>query len=95
MRVTFYATLRTVVGQRHVLMPEAVGMTVWQMLNALIDTYPALRPQLLDDNGVLWRHVHVMVNGRDAQYLAQGLDTCLEETAAIDIFPPVGGGVDL
>lgn len=93
-RVILYATLRAAVGARIVeLGPEVgSGATVWGAVHALIAKHPVLGPQLLDGDGHLWRHVHVMVNGRDAPYLEHGLDTPLLADDTLDVFPPVGGG---
>ena len=93
-RVILYATLRAAVGSRIVeLAPEVgPGATVWDAVHALIARHPVLAPHLLDGDGQLWRHVHVMVNGRDAPYLERGLDTPLLADDTLDVFPPVGGG---
>jgi MoaD family protein len=90
--VRFHATLRQAVGGRHVVVDWRDDLTVWGFITQMIERYPPLGPQLLDAEGKLARHVHVMVNGRDAPYLAEGLETPLRETDAIDVFPPVGGG---
>ena len=92
MNVRFHATLRQAVGGRHVDVDWQAGLTVWGFVTQMVERYPGLGPQLLDAEGKLARHVHVMVNGRDAPYLAQGLETPLRETDKIDVFPPVGGG---
>jgi sulfur-carrier protein len=92
MRVIFYATLRQVVGGRVVEIDGTQERTVQGLLDELIARYPALGPHLVDEQGNLWRHVHVMVNGRDAPYLEYGLDTRLQPGDTLDIFPPVGGG---
>ncbi len=92
MDVRFHATLRQHVGGRHVDVPWFEGMTVWGFIHHVVEAYPGLRDQLLDQQGALFRHVHVMVNGRDAPYLKQGLDTPLKPQDSIDVFPPVGGG---
>ena len=92
MRVIFYATLRQVVGGRVVEVADVKSRTVWGLVGELIACYPALGPHLLDGDGTLARHVHVMVNGRDATYLSHGLQTRLEPGDTLDIFPPVGGG---
>ena len=92
MDVRFHATLRQYVGGRHVVVPWSEGMTVWGFIRHVIKAYPGLDGQLLDADGALFRHVHVMINGRDAPYLAQGLDTLLRDQDRIDVFPPVGGG---
>lgn len=92
MNVRFHATLRQAVGGKHVDVDWREGLTVWDFVLHAIERYPALGPQLLDADGKLARHVHVMVNGRDAPYLDRGLDTPLLESDSIDVFPPVGGG---
>ena len=92
MNVRFHATLRQAVGGRHVVVDWHEGLTVWGFVTQMIERYPPLGPQLLDADGKLARHVHVMVNGRDAPYLPDAMDTVLRETDAIDVFPPVGGG---
>ena len=90
--VTLYATLRLIAGTKTVQVEHADGMTVWDLVHTLIAQHPPLGPQLLDSDGNLWRHVHVMVNGRDAPYLERGMDTPIRTTDKLDVFPPVGGG---
>jgi MoaD family protein len=90
--VRFHATLRQAVGGRHVVVDWQEGLTIWGFVTQMIERYPPLGPQLLDADGKLARHVHVMVNGRDAPYLPDAMETVLRETDAIDVFPPVGGG---
>lgn len=92
MDVRFHATLRPVVGGRQIEVDWQDGLTVWGFVTQMVERYPALGPQLLDAEGKLARHVHVMVNGRDAPYLASGLETPLRAADKIDVFPPVGGG---
>jgi MoaD family protein len=90
--VRFHATLRQAVGGKHVEVDWQDGLTVWGFVSQMIERYPDLGRHLLDGDGALARHVHVMVNGRDAPYLEHGLETALKATDAIDVFPPVGGG---
>lgn len=92
MRVSFYATLRQVVGAKTIEITLPDETTVQQLLDQLIGHYPALRRELLDDQGQLYQHVHIFVNSRDATFLEEGMDTVLPEDAAIGIFPAVGGG---
>jgi molybdopterin synthase sulfur carrier subunit len=81
-----------VVGGRNVEVTFGEGLTVRGLLEQVIARYPALRSELFDEANNLHRHVHVFVNGRDAPYLAEGLDTLLQPDASLDVFPPVGGG---
>jgi sulfur-carrier protein len=92
MKVNFYATLRQITGQKTVEFDLPAGSTVQQLLNTVLVTYPALRDDLLDENGRLYRHVHLFINGRDAPFLEDGLSTILTPTDKVDLFPAVGGG---
>ena len=92
MHIHFYATLRQIVGGKTIEVPGAAGQTVQALLDTLLTKYPALRSQLYDADGALYPHVHIFVNGRDARYLEQGLETLIAAEDTINIFPPVGGG---
>ena len=92
MRVNFYATLRPIVGQKTVDLPIKEGTTVQDVLETIVETYPALRAELMDENGQLLGHVHLFINGRDAPYLANMMATQIKATDKIDVFPAVGGG---
>jgi molybdopterin synthase sulfur carrier subunit len=92
MQVNFYATLRQIVGGKTVELPLPAGSTAQDLIDALIARFPALRDQLLDEHGQLYQHVHLFVNGRDAEYLDGGLRAVLSPTDTVNIFPPVGGG---
>jgi sulfur-carrier protein len=92
MRVRFYATLRQIVGASSVELALHEAATVQQLLDALLAQYPALRHELIDENGRLFQHVNLFVNSRNALFLERGMDTALPENAEIGIFPAVGGG---
>ena len=92
MIVHFYATLRSVIGQREVDIPLTEGASVRQLVNAIVTQYPALRQEMVDKKGNLQSHIHIFVNGRDITHLDQAIDTRLSSSDVISIFPPVGGG---
>jgi len=68
------------------------GATIEELVDQIVKQYPALREQLIDEQGNLQGHIHVFVNGRDVYYLEQEYQTPLKAEDKIDIFPPVGGG---
>jgi molybdopterin synthase sulfur carrier subunit len=90
-RVSFYATLRGIVGGRSVELPVPYGSTAHQMLRQASTAYPALAPLLWRENGELSGYIKVFVGGREIAYL-NGLGTVIPEGADVDIFPPVAGG---
>jgi molybdopterin synthase sulfur carrier subunit len=92
MKVNFYATLRQIVGQKTVEFDLPEGTTAIQLVEAVMEQFPRMRPELVDENGDLHGHIHIFVNGRDAPFLEDKLDTVISSSDKVDIFPPVGGG---
>jgi molybdopterin synthase sulfur carrier subunit len=92
MNVNFYATLRQVTGRKSVEFALPAGATVQQLLDAVLERFPDVADYLLDEQGRLYAHVHVFINGRDAPYLDRALETPLTADDAVDLFPAVGGG---
>jgi molybdopterin converting factor small subunit len=70
---------------------ELDGGTVAQLVESLVERFPALRSQLLTDNGELNRFVNVYVNGQDVRYL-QGLATPVEPRDEVRLLPAMAGG---
>jgi MoaD family protein len=92
MHVNFFATLRQIVGGKTVTLALHPNASVQELLDALLERFPGLRPHLYAPAGDLYPHVHIFVNGRDTQYLTQGFATPLGPDDTVNIFPPVGGG---
>ena len=70
---------------------ELDGDTIRSVVDALVERHPALRPQLLTDEGELNRFVNVYVNGQDVRYL-QGLDTPVARADEVRLLPAMAGG---
>lgn len=92
MKINFYATLRPIIGGKTTEVELPPRATVQDLLNSLLLRYPALHKELYDANGHLYPHIHILINGRDAPYLENGLQTELALTDTVNIFPPVAGG---
>jgi molybdopterin synthase sulfur carrier subunit len=92
MQINFYATLRPIVGGRTVQLDLGDDVTVRRLVAAVVERFPPLRKELLNAEGNLYPHVHVFVNGRDAPYLPDGVETLIQPGDTIDIFPAVAGG---
>ena len=67
------------------------GATVGEVFDALIQRYPALRGNLLDDAGGLHKFVNVYKDDDDIRYL-DGLDTAVKDGDVLSILPAVAGG---
>ena len=61
------------------------------VFSSLVERYPGLRGNLLDDQGGLHKFVNVYVNDDDIRYLEQ-LDTKVTDGDVISILPAVAGG---
>ncbi len=92
MKVNFYATLRAIVGQKTVEIDAHPDITAMDIVNKVIAIYPALRPELLDENNRFHEHMKFFINGREAVYMDNKMDTVVQPNDKVDIFPPVGGG---
>ena len=67
------------------------GATVGDVFNVLVERYPGLRGNLLDDAGNLHKFVNVYKDDDDIRYL-DGLDTKLADGDVLSILPAVAGG---
>ena len=67
------------------------GATVGEVFTALVEQYPNLRGNLLDDAGGLHKFVNVYKEDDDIRYL-DGLDTALKDGDILSILPAVAGG---
>jgi molybdopterin converting factor small subunit len=63
------------------------GGSVGELLVAIERAHPAAQGWILDERGVLRRHINVFVNGERA---AQ--DTQVEDGDRIDVLPAISGG---
>ena len=70
---------------------EVDGDTIRSVVDALVERHPALKPQLLTDEGELNRFVNVYVNGQDVRYL-QGLETPVSGSDEVRLLPAMAGG---
>ena len=67
------------------------GATVGEVFTTLVDRYPGLRGNLLDDSGTLHKFVNVYKDDDDIRYL-EGLETKLTDGDVLSILPAVAGG---
>lgn len=70
---------------------ELEGASIRAVVGTLIERHPALKGQLLTDEGELNRFVNVYVNGQDVRYLA-GLDTPVAPSDEVRLLPAMAGG---
>lgn len=82
--------LRPAMGGASVIVVE--GSTVGEVLLKLTTTYPAIKGQLLNDDGTLHRFLNVYVNDDDVRYLG-GIEASISSDDEITLLPAVAGGL--
>jgi molybdopterin synthase sulfur carrier subunit len=63
------------------------GATVGELLRALEQAHPALGGWILDERGLIRRHLNVFVNGE-----LGGDDTAVTADDRVDVLPAISGG---
>jgi sulfur-carrier protein len=79
--------------QRHVTAPpaEARGATVREVLEAVFAGNPRARDYVLDEHGLLRKHMNVFVNG-EAVRDRKGLSDPVTETCEVYVMQALSGG---
>jgi molybdopterin synthase sulfur carrier subunit len=92
MKVNFFATLRYIAGGKVVEFPLEHGITAQELLDAVIERFPLMKKELLNEKGEMYGHVHFFINGRDVQFTDEKFQTKIMQEDTVDVFPAVGGG---
>jgi molybdopterin converting factor small subunit len=67
------------------------GSTIGAVLSQVTSLYPAVKGQLLNDDGTLHRFLNVYVNDDDVRYLG-GVNAPVADSDEITLLPAVAGG---
>jgi len=92
MKVNFFATLRDIAGGKTVEFDVDHGVTAQEVLDAVIEKFPRMKKELLNENGEMYGHVHFFINGRDVQFTDDKFATRIMPDDVVNVFPAVGGG---
>lgn len=87
-----FATLAEAAGASEVDVDADEATTVGDALDALLDEHPALADEVLNESGSLQDHVRLLHEGRDPFVEGDGMDTAVETSDELALFPPVSGG---
>lgn len=87
-----FANLAEAAGSKHVEVDVTAGDSLGDAFEQLLEAHPDLEPLLLDPDGELEGHIHLLHNGEDPFVVADGFDTTLDDADELALFPPVSGG---
>ena len=91
MRVKVFANLAEAAGEREIAIDVESESTLSSVLETLFTDYPALREEVLDDDG-LHDHITVLLNGEKVGHDDRGLERAVDPDDELALFPPVSGG---
>lgn len=90
--IKLFATLRDIAGGIKTLdVPLDNVETARDLALAISGASPPLGKELLDAHGELTGRVHILVNGRNIEWL-DGLDTPVNSGDLLVLIPPAAGG---
>jgi len=92
MRVSFFASLREIVGGRDLDVSLPAGASVRELAEELVRRWPELREHLFTDEGALSRRAAIYVDGRNVRWLPDAEATRLSEDQCVAVIPPAAGG---
>lgn len=81
--------LRGAIGNQSTL--SVSGSTIGEILGAIVSGYPAVKGQLLNEDGTLHRFLNVYVNDDDVRYLG-GVNAPVADGDEVTLLPAVAGG---
>jgi molybdopterin synthase sulfur carrier subunit len=90
--VRYYAQLRRTAGVKEETFSLSENGSVAELLRAVTGAHPELMEALFDDEGALYEHVRVIINGHDLAHQPEGTGTQLADGDSVSIFPAIGGG---
>ena len=92
MKVNFFATLRDIAGGKTIVFDVDHGVTAQDLMDKIIERFPLMKKELLNENGEMYGHVHFFINGRDVQFTDEKFQTKIMQDDTVNVFPAVGGG---
>ena len=92
MKWKLFANLAETAGTKQVEVAVDGEATFRDAVDALMETHPELREEVLDEDGDIREHIRVLRNESNPFVADDGFDTVLEEGDTLALFPPVSGG---
>ncbi len=89
--IKLLAGLQKIAGGPTLDLPLEGIQVARDLTSAIWRLYPALGAEIVDKTGALTGKVHILINGRNIEWL-QGMDTPIGDGDTVVFLPPVAGG---
>jgi MoaD family protein len=90
--VRFYANMRTITGQSNLDVDYSGANTLRKLIARLVENYPDMQYNVLDEHENLRQDVPIFVNGRNPRLTNAGINIALEPDDVISLFSPISSG---
>ena len=90
--IRFYANMRTITGQSNLDIAYSGANTLRELVARLVELYPDMLHNLLDEHENLRQDVPIFVNGRNPRLTSAGINAALEPDDLISLFSPISSG---
>lgn len=89
--IKLFATLRDLTGKKTLTLPFEDGQTVRKLIADIEQLEPNLHHEIVGADGNLTGLVHILVHGRNIEWL-NGLETTIKTDDIVVLLPPSAGG---
>lgn len=90
--VRLYGGLRLATGAKTLNIPAGASLCMGDLFARLVEMHPSLRPELLDAQGRLHEHIHLILNGENVSYQAELEQVQLSPGDVLRLIPAIDGG---
>lgn len=90
--IRFYANMRTITGQANLDVAHSSANTLRELLARLVELFPDIHHNVLDEHGNLRQDVPIFVNGRNPRLTSAGINIPLDPDDVISLFSPISSG---
>ena len=92
MKIEFYGVYRLSVGVKIIEIELPQNSTIYDVLQAVVQRFPILQSEIFNQQGDLYPHQPLYINGRNPRLLVDGLQTVVRPDDVLSIFSPISSG---
>jgi len=86
MTVNFGLGLRDIAGGKTVEFDFENGVTAQKLLDAVIERFPLMKKEILNESGQMHGYIHLFINGRDVQFTDDKFQTKIMQDDIVNIY---------